>query len=49
MPAMPRINKKATKIAYSIIGKPANMQKRTEKEKKVIDSLFIQDAWRMKS
>jgi hypothetical protein len=26
MPAMPRPNKKATKIAFSIIGTPPNMQ-----------------------
>ena len=49
MPAMPRMNRKAIKIFYAIQGKPANMVKKTEKEKKTDDQLFIQDAWRMKS
>jgi len=35
MPSMPRSNKKATKIAYDILGTPPNMQgKKTKKPKK---------------
>ena len=35
MPIMPRSDKKATKIVYSILGMPANMRKR--KTKKIKD------------
>jgi hypothetical protein len=48
MPQMPRTSKKATKIAYAILGKPANMKRRSAKEKKVDNTLFRIDAWRMK-
>jgi len=34
MPIMPRTNKKATRIAYSILGVPANMKKATRKKYK---------------
>lgn len=34
MPVMPRNNKKATAIAYSILGKPANFQKSSSKQYK---------------
>lgn len=32
MPAMPRIKGKATKIAFKILGKPANMSKQPKKK-----------------
>jgi len=32
MPIMPRANKKTTKIAFNILGKPANIQKRAYKK-----------------
>jgi hypothetical protein len=36
MPAAPRIDSKATKIAYKVLGKPLNMQgKKTPKEKEI--------------
>jgi hypothetical protein len=34
MPAMPRSKSKATKVAYAILGKPANLQPQKEKERK---------------
>jgi len=34
MPAMIRSNKKATKVAFALLGKPANMQVDTKKERK---------------
>ena len=35
MPAMPRDQKlKATKVAYAILGKPANLQPQQEKERR---------------
>lgn len=34
MPAMPRTDKKATKIAYKIMGIPANMQGYDKKKSK---------------
>lgn len=35
MPAMPRYSKRAMAIAYNILGKPANMQKRTKAQKEL--------------
>ena len=45
MPAMPRPNGQAKKIAYAIIGKPANMQKvrTSEKKKEINQRLVAQD------
>lgn len=34
MPAMPRLKDKATRIAYNLIGVPANMKKRRGRPKK---------------
>lgn len=34
MPVMPRSNKKATKIAFALLGTPANMRKMTRKQRK---------------
>jgi hypothetical protein len=35
MPAMPRPKGKATQIAWSLIGKPDNMVKKTAREKRI--------------
>jgi len=34
MPVMPRTNKKASNIVYSILGTPSNMQKKRNKKNK---------------
>lgn len=39
MPAMPRLDNKTRKIAYKILGVPANMFKKTKKEQKLDDDL----------
>lgn len=41
MPAAPRWNKKATKIAWDILGKPANMQFKPSKEERRIDRRLL--------
>jgi hypothetical protein len=47
MPAMPRIESKPTAIAYKILGKPLNLQrKRTTKEKKVNKRLIFEETTR---
>ena len=49
MPAMPRQNKKATKIAYRILGKPANLKAKTnEKEKSVKARLIFEETMRVR-
>lgn len=49
MPAAPRSNKKATKIAWSILGKPANMQfKPSEKEKEIDRRLLFEETTRVR-
>ncbi len=40
MPVMIRSNKKATNIAFSLIGKPANMQKRSYRKIKRDEQQF---------
>jgi len=37
MPAAPRTRSKATKIAYKILGKPANLQEKISREKAAIE------------
>lgn len=37
MPAMPRQNKKATKIAFDIIGTPANLRKQKGRKPKKLE------------
>lgn len=37
MPVAPRTNKKATKIIWSILGKPANLASKPTKKQKDID------------
>lgn len=47
MPAMPRMKDKATKIAYKILGVPANIAARKTPEQKEIDRrLSREDTWR---
>jgi hypothetical protein len=42
MPAMPRMKGKATKIAYKILGVPANLRKEQKsKEQKKIDKRLL--------
>ena len=49
MPSMPRFDTKATKIAYKILGVPANIKaKRTPKQEKINKQLVFQETTRMK-
>lgn len=41
MPAAPRMNKKATEVAWSLIGKPANMRYKPNKKEKAIDHRLL--------
>jgi len=41
MPAMPRPFGKAAKIAYAILGKPANMQEDKRKDKDAIEKRLL--------
>ncbi len=49
MPVMPRQNKKATKIAYRILGKPANLKAKPDrKEKSVKARLIFEETMRVR-
>lgn len=49
MPQAPRINDKATRIQYRIIGKPSNMKSRpSRKQKRIRETLDYQDSSRIK-
>lgn len=48
MPAMPRISGKAKKIAYNILGVPANMQKVSPKQKKIDKRLLFEETTRVR-
>lgn len=49
MPAMPRALSKATKVAYKIMGIPANIaHKRTQAEKKVNKRLLFEETFRVR-
>lgn len=48
MPAMPRINTKAKKIAKKILGKPANANPISANQRKVDSYSYNIDAWRVK-
>jgi hypothetical protein len=49
MPAMPRMSNKATKIAYKILGIPANVQsKKTKKQKKLEEALTAEETVRVR-
>jgi hypothetical protein len=44
--SMPRPEGKAKKIAFKILGKPANMQKESSKRKKINAKLLYEDTMR---
>ena len=50
MPAMPRINAKATKIAYSILGEPeyTREEKKGKKKKRLDAELNVQETMRIR-
>lgn len=50
MPAMKRLKGKATKIAYAILGKPANMQytRRSVEETRVNNRLVFEETQRVR-
>lgn len=50
MPVMPRPKGKATKIAYKILGKPANMQKQNQNNPKsnIEKRLLFEDTERVR-
>lgn len=49
MPCAPRQNKKATKIAWKITGKPANLEnKRSSMQEKVDKALLYQETTRVR-
>jgi len=49
MATMPRYNKKATQIAFKILGVPANMkEKRTKEQKKINQRLLFEETVRVR-
>lgn len=48
MPAMVRPSGKGTKVAFSILGKPANIQKQPKKKKRVNKILLFQETTRVR-
>lgn len=47
MPAMPRFNKKGTRIAFAILGTPQNLKaKKSESQKKIDKQLVFQETTR---
>jgi hypothetical protein len=49
MPAMPRPKTKATKIAYKLLGKPANIAfKRNKKQQELNERLIFEDTVRVR-
>jgi hypothetical protein len=48
MPAMVRAAGKAKKIAYGILGVPANLQKKSKKKKKTDQVLLFQETARVR-
>lgn len=50
MPAMPRINAKAIKIAYSILGEPESSreEKKTKRKKNQENELIFQETMRIR-
>jgi len=49
MPAIPRISKKAQKIAFAILGVPVNLQvKRTKQQKRVNQRLLFEETVRVR-
>lgn len=50
MPGMPRLDKKSTKIAYDILGVPANLrrEKKSETERRIEKRLVFEETTRVK-
>ena len=49
MPAMPRISAKQTKIAFKILGKPANMrEEKSKKQTKTDKRLVFEETMRVR-
>ena len=49
MPTMPRMKGKATKIAFAILGKPANLSHKPSKKEQFIDRrLLYEETYRVK-
>ena len=48
MPGMPRPSGKATKLAFALLGKPANLQKQPKKKKRVNKILLFQETSRVR-
>lgn len=50
MPGMPRLNSKTTKIAYKILGVPANMrsQEKTKREEWIKRRLLMEETSRVR-
>lgn len=49
MPAMPRTKNRATRVAYKIMGVPANVaHKRSAAEKKIDKRLLYEDTFRVR-
>jgi len=48
MPATPRPKGKPTKIAWGILGKPGNMEKKSEKDRKIDKQLIFQETMRVR-
>lgn len=48
MPTMPRVRGRATQIAYSILGTPANQKKRGKLQRKIDRKLNYEETRRVK-
>jgi hypothetical protein len=50
MPAMPRMNTKAIKIAYAVLGEPESSreEKKSKKKKRQDDRLFYEESMRIR-
>jgi hypothetical protein len=49
MPSMPRVSKKTTNIAYTVLGVPSNIAfKRTKKEKEINRRLLFEETQRVR-
>jgi hypothetical protein len=48
MAAAPRPNNKATRILYSVLGRPPNLVKLTKRQKMINDRLKVEESSRLK-
>jgi hypothetical protein len=48
MPAMLRMNDKCRKIAYAILGKPANLKKKSSKDSRIDKRLLFEETSRVR-